>query len=227
MAELRSELPPLTKRIARLPLDHRGYPVPWFVEWVEGDGPGVENLTAVPIGQGRPDFRIMSGERRAIAHREGRCWVCGEPLGRFKAFLVGPMCAVNRTSAEPPSHRDCAEWSAVACPFLTRPHARRRDHDMPEEMNVPGYAIKRNPGVALVWVVEKYRLRSVPNGVLFDIGEPVDVGWYAEGREATRAEVMESIESGLPALQELADAQAGGSDALAAEVERAMALVPA
>jgi hypothetical protein len=29
---------------------------------------------------------------------------------------------------------------------------------------------------------------------------PVEIKWYAEGRAATRAEVMASIESGLPLL---------------------------
>lgn len=28
-------------------------------------------------------------------------------------FVVGPMCELNRISGEPPSHRECAEFSAA------------------------------------------------------------------------------------------------------------------
>jgi hypothetical protein len=42
------------------------------------------------------------------------------------------------------------------------------------------------------------------DGILLDIGEPRKVEWYAEGREATRAEVLASIQSGTPFLRELA-----------------------
>src|SRR5215831_18617572 len=118
---LRPELPPLPRRMKALPVD-RGYPVPWFVEWIDGV----------------PDFRIMDGRKLVRAVRERLCWVCGQPLGSFLAFTVGPMCAVNRISSEPPSHRDCAVFSAKACPFLTRPTMRRREAGRPEEAEQPG-----------------------------------------------------------------------------------------
>jgi hypothetical protein len=35
------------------------------------------------------------------------------------SFVVGPMCGINRNSAEPPSHKECAQWSARNCPFLS------------------------------------------------------------------------------------------------------------
>jgi hypothetical protein len=142
------------------------------------------------------------------------------------------MCAVNRTSAEPPSHRDCADYSARACPFLARPHARRREQGMPDEMKqaeVPGIMLKRNPGVALVWITEHGRWRRfrAHNGLLFDIGEPVETRWYAEGRPATREEVEASIESGLPSLRELAE-QDGEAALLELDtcVERAKRFLP-
>jgi hypothetical protein len=36
------------------------------------------------------------------------------------------------------------------------------------------------------------------------LGEPERVDWYAHGRAATRAEVDESIATGLPALEDVA-----------------------
>lgn len=227
---LRPELEPLPERIARLPV-HRGYPVPWFVEWIsEVDG----EPRSQPIGTGEPDFRIMSGERLQRAIRLGLCWVCGGKLGSHKAFTIGPMCAVNRTSAEPPSHRDCAEWSARNCPFLSRPHMHRREAGLPagidpEQPNAPGITLKRNPGVALVWVTRQYRIKYDPNGGrLFDIGEPHSVSWWCEGRPATREEVQASIDSGLPVLSEMArDEGPEATRELERFVDRAMVLLPA
>jgi hypothetical protein len=80
--------------------------------------------------------------------------------------------------------------------------------------------------VALVWITERYRT-FVSGGVLFEIGEPMALEWYARGRRATRDEIMHSIETGLPALREMAERQ--GPDAVAAlqkHLACGIALVP-
>jgi hypothetical protein len=51
-------------------------------------------------------------------------------------------------------------------------------------------------------------------GVLFEIGDPVAIRCYREGRAATRAEIEAAIAKGLPALRETAASQ--GPRALAA-----------
>jgi hypothetical protein len=183
---LRDGLPPLPQRMRRLRVDVRGYPVPWFVAWVDG----------------RPEFRAFDERKLILAVRSNLCWVCGERLGVHMSFLIGPMCIVNRTSAEPPSHTDCATFSAMACPFLSLPKAKRREANLPEGAREPaGEMIKRNPGVSAVWTCEQYSTFKAPGGPLFRIGHPSEVLWFAEGRPATREEVLASIESGLPLLQ--------------------------
>lgn len=181
---------PLPSRMQGLPLSKRGYPVPWFVQWIDGE----------------PEFRVMDHRKLLRAYHESRCWICGGKLGAMRAYVAGPMCGVNRTSGEPPSHRDCAIYGATACPFLTRPHMRRREAGLPEEAVEPaGTAIKRNPGVAMVWVTKGTKTKpDGRGGTLFDIGDPEEVLWFAEGKPATRAEVEESIRTGLPILQEMA-----------------------
>lgn len=191
---LREGLPPLPERIKRLPIDRRGYPIPWFVEWINGE----------------PDFRVMSAERHVLAVRERRCWVCGDILGARLAFPVGPMCGINRISAEPPSHRECAEFSTKACPFLTMPKMVRNQYKLAEGFdehnqmispeNPGGIMITRNPGVVLLWFCRDYKIVKTPPSFLCSMGEPFEVAWYAEGRAATRAEVDASIETGLPFL---------------------------
>jgi hypothetical protein len=208
---LRPELTRPPKRIKRLAV-HRGYPVPWFVAWVD-----VDSLPTRRRAPGStPDFRVIAPGAITIAHREQLCWICGVAHGRRAplAFVVGPMCAINRVSSEPPSHVECAVWAAINCPFLSRPHARRREAGVPEGAIEPaGFGIKRNPGCALVWITRSYRQRAAPGGVLFDMGDAERVEWYSEGRTATREEVLASIDSGLPILHDMAARQ--GVDALA------------
>lgn len=186
--------PSAPDQILTLPTDHRGFPVPWFVEWIDG----------------KPDFRVMSGKKWELAHRKGLCWVCGRRMGRMNAFVIGPMCAINRVSSEPPSHPACAKFSAINCPFLANPRMRRNEKGL-EEMgahSIGGDAIKRNPGVTLVWWTLGYRVVSDGRGgKLVVVGNPERTQWYALGREATRAEIMQSIESGLPLLQGPAEDQ--------------------
>lgn len=189
----RPELPPVPSRMQKLPVDERQYPVPWFVAVVDGV----------------PDHRVIGPGKRRAAKALRLCWLCGEPLGKFGAFVIGPMCSVNKTSSEPPSHLECADFAARSCPFMTRPKAKRREANLPEERHGPaGIMLARNPGVTLVWVSKKWSTYEVPEqfggGELWDIGEPVECRWYAEGRPATRAECEASIASGCPALEKVA-----------------------
>ena len=178
------------------------------------------------------DFRIMDSLKRVRAVREHLCWICGQRLGRFLTFVAGPMCGVNRTSAEPPAHLDCAQYAARACPFLALPKATRRLAGLPAGHIEPaGDMIKRNPGVAMVWTTRTFRTfrcEGAGGGWLIEMGEPTSVEWYAEGREATRAEVDESIETGLPLLREVAVSEgAAAVEALARYAARFEKYLPA
>jgi hypothetical protein len=161
---------------------------------------------------GEPDHRVVEPRAMKVCVQQFRCWICGGPLGRFRSFLVGPMCAINRISGEPPSHLECARYAARACPFLTRPHAKRRDAGMPDTpLTKPaGMHLERNPGVALVWTTRTYkpfkaaRPGGGADGVLFDMGPAESMEWFAEGRAATLEEVEQSIRTGLPSLIEVA-----------------------
>src|SRR5215813_14608572 len=125
---------PMPDRMRRLPISSEGYPVPWFV--------------ASP--KGKPDFRVVNTGAPGRAIRANLCWICGQTLGRFRAFVIGPMCAVNRVSSEPPSHRDCAEYAVKACPHLSHPAAKRNEKGLSEEMLssfIGGHGLTHNPGV--------------------------------------------------------------------------------
>ena len=197
-AVYRPGLPDRPPRMAKLILDSRGFPVPWFVALIDGV----------------PDFRVIRENGIAYAHNYGICWLCGEPLGRYGAFVIGPMCGINRVNSEPPSHRDCAEYAVRACPFMTKPRMVRNERGLDESVKPAGVGLRRNPGVVLLWVTKSWKPFRVDNGVLFRLGEPTDIAFYACGRKATREEIDASIASGLPLLEEPAHAE--GPDAVKA-----------
>lgn len=205
----------LPESMRLLPRDERGYPVPWFVPFVEG----------------KPEFRAMDAQKFATALRGNLCWVCGTKMGTTKAFVAGPMCGINRTSAELPCHLACAIWSAKNCPFLTNPRQVRREDDVLTVQNMrekaAGLAIARNPGVVMIWITRSFEVFNDGHGKpLIHMGEPDSVLWFACGREATRAEVQESIDTGLPILEAAARTEHGGLEALNRYVVRFQRYLP-
>ena len=188
----------MPKRMEQLPRDDVGRPIPFFVEYIDG----------------KPDFRVMNPKNYRAAIIRGLCWVCGKPIQKTskQVFVAGPMCLINSTSAEPPSHMDCAEWSARACPFLVNPKKTRRDGNLPAEADSPGgIMLDRNPGVTALIAARYWSPVEAGGGVIIKFRSVEEVRWFAEGREATREEVAISISSGLPALVKLA--QQEGPDA--------------
>jgi hypothetical protein len=197
----------MPEAVAKLPISRKGFPVPWFVAKVNGEW----------------DFRTVYSGRVAQAIKENRCWICGEQLGRRKVFAIGPMCAVNRVTSEPPCHLACAEYAVRACPFLVNPRMRRNDKDLPEgHFNSGGIMIRRNPAVTALWFTKHFRRFDAGNGFLIRVGRADDVRWYREGRRATLEEVKESIDTGYPQLQEIAEEQ--GPRAVQ-ELERSLKLL--
>ena len=189
----RPGLPPVPDHMRHLPV-RRGYPVPWFVAKVDGDY----------------HFPTADGSKVAIAVKANRCWVCGGQLGTRYAFVIGPLGTVTRTTSEPPCHRECAVFSATACPFLARPGMKRQLEHAEGSSPPPGLHIERNPGASVVWITRAFSVARVPGdqgvegGVLFKLDWPETVLWFREGRAATREEALDAIESGVPILREYA-----------------------
>jgi hypothetical protein len=204
---------PLPPRLARRPVSERGFPVPWFVSYING----------------KWDFVNLDPRKIGEAYRRNICWLCGEPLGKYLCFAIGPMCSINRVSSEPAAHRECAEYAVRACPFLARPAAKRNEKaHLGKSEDSPGIALDHNPGAVVIWVTRSYRPIQVDRGNLFQLGEPVETLWFAEGREATRAEIETAIAKGLPFLRKAAESQ--GPEAvteLGFFLKRAEKLLPA
>lgn len=207
MVQLNAAIRDITRplEVSRLQVDARGFIVPWFVD-------------CGPAGD-KPDHRVVDGRKFYRAIKEQRCWLCGGKLGRIKASVIGPMCAVNRITSEPPCHPQCAKYAVLACPFLSKPRARRNEKNLPEERReAAGIALDRNPGVSVIWESlspsKPFRPQHGVQGTLFDLGPVHRVSWWCEGRPATRFEAMASLREGLPALHAVAAQE--GDEAMAA-----------
>jgi hypothetical protein len=205
--------------------DVRGYVVPFFVAWIH------EGKEVRP-GNGRPDFRIVSSKAYEDCVKSGVCWLCGKPLGSYKSYTIGPMCVINRTTSEPPSHLACAMYAVKVCPFMLNPNRSRNEAGMPPlQDNVPGIALSRNPGVMAIWVATgkgHTYMNDGQDGILLRLKpDPFHVHWCREGRNATREEAVGSINSGLPFLEKIAREEGEGAyRELARLVKEALPLLP-
>lgn len=203
---------PIPPNMAARPVDRRGFPVPYFVAWFDPAGAQVAD------GKGAPDHRVIDPAKLARCLKFSLCWLCGQPLGKWRALVVGPMCLVNRTSAEPDCHVTCAEFAVRACPFLANDRARRneiRPKPIDAAMSPAGH--KRNPGVACIFAHTERWLKRIPQGnraPLFQMptGEPERLTFWANGERASRAQVMDSLDSGAVILRQAAELE--GQEAL-------------
>ena len=216
-------LPELPARIARLPKDERGYPVPRFVQWLKDDKQALRTEPGA-----KPDFRYADADFRYLAFKFGLCWVCGDVLGVHRVYAIGPMCVVSRTTSEPACHRECAEFAARACPFLIHPRQRRNEKGKDPGAEAPGILIDRNPGCVCLYETRSAKRFNAGNGWLIRLGNPDRLDWWAEGRTATRTEVLASIASGYPLL--FNEAKKDGPEAihdLGVQAAAALKLLPA
>lgn len=177
----RPGLPPLPARMRGLPLSPKGYPVPYFVSQIDG----------------HYNFQLADAAKYLLCVRRDLCWICGQPLGVFRTFVVGPMAAMNRISAEPPSHADCAEYAVQACPFMLLPKAQRRKGEPALPRIELGLMLPANPGVSLLWTTKQRTIALRGRIELLLLGEPTLVRWIAEGRPATRKQALLAVADGL------------------------------
>jgi hypothetical protein len=94
-------------RIARLPRDPRGYPIPWNVLRTESD----------------VFFTVNDDRRSWQALREDLCPICGEKLDSLIWFVGGPRSAFHPDGwyLDLPGHQECIEYALQTCPYLAAP----------------------------------------------------------------------------------------------------------
>jgi hypothetical protein len=117
---------PIPATMEHLPLDERGYPIPYFP----------------PIVNGKPDFRYQDAKKRDACLKYKKCSVCGNPLKAKQFwFITGPMGLVNKIVSDAPMHEECARFSINVCPHIAFHKAERRT---PDGQGIPG-AVREKP----------------------------------------------------------------------------------
>ncbi len=110
------KIPP---RMAKLPRDPRGYPIP---------------VNVLQSG-GIVDFRVIDHESTMRLLKTRCCAMCGQPLGTRMAFVGGPSSIAHRLFTDAPVHRECGTYAIKVCPFLAAPkfaYSRHVPSDLPE-----------------------------------------------------------------------------------------------
>lgn len=133
---MRKDLP-IPPELSHLPVDKRGYPVPYFVTKVKGEW----------------EFRFIDINHIKKIIREELCHICGKPLkGSDVYFISGPRGFQNRASSDAGMHEVCARFSLEACPHLYYQKAeRRRNDELGKELNkTPSVIIKEKPNSVLL-----------------------------------------------------------------------------
>jgi hypothetical protein len=115
--------PKIPDRIAALPKDSRGYPIPWNV------------LTG---NDGKPIFTVNDSERHLMALRLQLCPICGGRLGKWRWFVGGILSAfaLNGGYYDLPGHHECESFALSVCPYLSAPKYLGRI-DVPDVNKVP------------------------------------------------------------------------------------------
>lgn len=93
-------------RIAKLPLDNRGFPIPWNVQ---------RDI------DGNPMFTVNDQVKHVLALTGDLCPLCGEANQQIRWFVGGPMSAFDPNGAyfDLPGHKSCIEYALQVCPYLT------------------------------------------------------------------------------------------------------------
>jgi hypothetical protein len=165
---------PIPSFLRHLPVNSRGWPVPFFAL-------DPENLA-----------RIDNAKlRRAVVER--RCWICGHKLRRQVWFVLGPAQVATRRYREPPVHAGCARFAVTVCPFLTHPDYRRQTAT---DVQLPHAVV--NPGCFALWRTDLWLLAE--HGQLA-VGDPTaPVRWVSCGGPASHAQVLAAFDPYRPLL---------------------------
>jgi hypothetical protein len=170
-------MPPV---VAARPRDDRGYPIPAITPWSDG----------------KALFAQQSAFRTLICLAERRCTVCGTKIPPGPVYRVVDGGAVSNIALalhtgtsyinlapakEGPGHRLCMIYSAVICPHLTSPGARRKIETRVGNETLP----KGDPRGAIGAVVgyDSYSYQITTRGLEIYCRQPIELLQYGEGAE--------------------------------------------
>jgi hypothetical protein len=114
----------IPESLSHLKVDHRGYPIPFFV----------------PIVNGEPNFKFADQKKQILCIDKGLCHICGIKLIKgVYYFISGPLGLKNKVVTDPAMHKHCAEFALAVCPHMFFEKAERKA-EVPEgpSVHAPG-----------------------------------------------------------------------------------------
>lgn len=161
---------PIPPKLGLRPRDARGYPIPAGV---------------VIDANGRPDFKTTDLSKWVFLVKHQRCGLCGEPLGRHKAFIGGPKSHESRLFTDLAMHRDCARYAVQVCPYLAAPRFKYSEQLAQHD----GYIVSKTdivsttrPDKFCVAITTGYRVRVAPDNTPVLEAEPWhSTEWWCQG----------------------------------------------
>lgn len=154
-------------RIARLPKDPRGFPVPFTAQ----------------VLNGKADLTVIDPKKWDKALRQSLCGICGAALLDDYYFVGGEMCAANRLFTDLPMHSECATYSLQVCPFLAAPKmAYRKDstRDAEAHRTLTSVSTER-PSRFMLGHALGYELVSNGGEILLHAYPWFNLQWWKEG----------------------------------------------
>lgn len=134
--------------LSHLKVDHRGYPIPFFV----------------PIVNGEPNFKYADEKKQILCIDKGLCHICGNKLIKgVYYFITSPIGLKNKVVTDPAMHKTCAEFSLAVCPHMFFEKTERKADVEPDGPHSPGkpselYLIKSDKYDAKFYKEFGYRL---------------------------------------------------------------------
>lgn len=153
---------PIPERMSRLPLDHRGYPIPVIVQ---------------RSATGEPLFTVNDNVAHDKCTKYKLCPICGDPLGKELWFAGGPLSAFHPGGSyyDSPMHHECVSYAMQVCPYLALPgYVSNLAQVIPHlEKKVPGAIMvdptQRAERPPLFVVVLAYGRSLLPQGSLVNL----------------------------------------------------------
>lgn len=110
----------MPSNIALLPLDKRGYPVPYIVQ---------RDIHGLPV------FTMNDAEKHAECLKKKKCPICGLRLSKELWFVGGPLSAFHPHGCyyDSAMHHECMTYALKVCPYL----ALRNFNSTPLEKKLP------------------------------------------------------------------------------------------
>ena len=168
------------KRVQKLP-EHQGLKIPYSVAIDEG---------------GKPNYNLTDAEKYITCIRENKCFICGQTLGKHKAFMLPPLAVLRLQHNIPPSHRDCAIWSAETLPSTLNNKPMllsANDQKQPEQKT----------GLIMIAVTTKAIYTATNNSPEWSFTNKEseilinEAHWYLDGKQVNYDEVQSHLNKAL------------------------------